>query len=98
EAELKKADAAVVQVEAHQKRLTSDFERAAELLRQKAMSKEEFDKVAGDVAEAKATVGVAKAMQALAKLNLEFTKVTAPQSGRVSRRLVDPGDLIKADD
>ena len=34
----------------------------------------------------------------LAKLNLEFTKVTAPISGRLSRRLVDPGNLVQADE
>ena len=43
-------------------------------------------------------IGIAKAALDLAKLNLDFTKVTAPISGRLSRRMVDPGNLVKADD
>jgi len=33
----------------------------------------------------------------MAKLSSEFTKVKAPISGRLSRRLVDPGNLVQAD-
>ena len=33
----------------------------------------------------------------LAELNLAFTKVTAPIAGRLSRRLVDPGNLVTQD-
>ena len=34
----------------------------------------------------------------LAELNLEWTEVRAPIAGLLSRRMVDPGNLIKADD
>ncbi len=34
----------------------------------------------------------------LAKLNVEFTKIKSPISGRLSRRMVDPGNLVKADE
>ena len=34
----------------------------------------------------------------MAKLNLDFTEVKAPISGRISRRMVDPGNLVRADD
>jgi multidrug efflux system membrane fusion protein len=44
-----------------------------------------------------ASVEAAKAAEAQAKLNLEWTKVTSPISGRVSRRMVDPGNLVQAD-
>src|SRR5205823_9221352 len=31
-------------------------------------------------------------------LDLDFTKVLAPVNGRISRRYIDPGNLVKADD
>jgi RND family efflux transporter MFP subunit len=40
---------------------------------------------------------VARADFDLAKLNMTFTRITAPISGRLSRRLVDPGNLVMAD-
>ena len=36
----------------------------------------------------------AQAQLELAKLNLGYTRVTAPFSGRIGRRLVDPGNLV----
>ena len=33
-----------------------------------------------------------------AKLDLDFTKVVAPSSGKISRRYIDPGNLVKNDD
>lgn len=97
-ATVEKATANVLQTEAHLKRLTSEFRRAERLTALKTITQEEFEKVAGDRSEAAAVVEAAKADLALANLNLTFARVTAPQSGRIGRRLVDPGNLIKADD
>ena len=36
----------------------------------------------------------AQAARDLAKLNLDYTKVTAPFDGRIGRQLVDPGNLV----
>jgi RND family efflux transporter MFP subunit len=98
EADFDRAAANLVQAEAHVKRLELDFKRAQNLLATGAMGREEFDKVVGDHAEAKAAVGVSKASKKLAQLNLSFTRVLAPISGRISRRYIDPGNLVKADD
>jgi RND family efflux transporter MFP subunit len=97
-ADLNRAEASLVQAQAHLTRLNSDYDRMSALLPVKGVSREDFDRVAGDRAEAVAAVGVAKAGRELAKLNLSFTKVTAPISGRISRRMIDPGNLVKADD
>src|SRR5207248_10815616 len=59
---------------------------------------EEFDRIVGDRSEAEAAVGIARAQNELAKLNVDYTRITAPVSGRLSRRQVDPGNLVKADD
>jgi RND family efflux transporter MFP subunit len=98
EAELARTDANVVQAEAHLTRLSADYQRAAGLHAKKAMGREEFDKIAGDKAEAVAAVGVAKASRDLAQLNLSFTRVLAPVTGIISRTLIDEGNLVKADD
>ncbi len=79
-------------------RSTADHRRAEALLKRNAIGFEEYDKIQGDFAETKATIGGAKASLDMAQLNLDFTKVTAPISGRLSRRMVDPGNLVRADD
>src|SRR5262249_58633957 len=83
--------------EARVKRADAERRRAGELFTRKAISKEEFDKVAADHAEAETALLVAKAAGEVARLNLAFTRVVAPTSGRIERRL-DPGNLVKADE
>jgi RND family efflux transporter MFP subunit len=98
QAELDRADANLVQAQAHRERLEADYRRASAMFSKGSMTREDYDKVSGDRAEAVAAVGVARAQRETAALNLSFTKVTAPISGLISRRSVDPGNLIKADD
>jgi RND family efflux transporter MFP subunit len=98
EAQLQRANAVLNQAQAHLRRLDQDLDRATSLLPRNAISREEYDKIAGDRSEAAAAVSVAKASVEAAKLNLAYTKVVAPISGRISRRLLDPGNLIKADE
>src|SRR5438132_1605334 len=50
-AELNRGEANLVQAEAHRNRLDADYQRAQTLVAKRAMSQEEFDKVAGDRAE-----------------------------------------------
>jgi RND family efflux transporter MFP subunit len=97
-AELDRAEANVAQAEARVKRLTTEFTRSANLLARGAIPPEEYEKVAGDRAEAVAAVKVAEASRATAELNLGYTKVKAPISGLAGRRMIDPGNLVKADD
>src|SRR5438034_835413 len=78
------------------KRLEADFARAEQLLKTKALSQEEYDKIQGDRGEAAANLEALKGAVDQAKLDLGFTKVTAPISGRVSRKLVTEGNLIAA--
>jgi RND family efflux transporter MFP subunit len=97
-AELARAEAALAQSRAHLERLDRDYARHQPLVTKGALSREEFDKLSGDRDEARAAVGVAEANVQLARLNLAYTDVRAPFSGRISRRLVDPGSLVKADE
>jgi RND family efflux transporter MFP subunit len=96
-AEMARAEASVDQSDAHLKRLEADYRRAANLFARGNISREEYDKAAGDRNEAEASLGIARANFRLAKLNEEFTRIKAPIDGRLSRRLVDPGNLVQAD-
>ena len=97
-AELDRAEATLRQGEARLTRLAADYRRAETLFKKNAIGQEEFDRIGGDFAEGKAAIGVATAALDLAKLDLDFTRVTAPIGGRLSRRMVDPGNLVKADE
>jgi RND family efflux transporter MFP subunit len=97
-ADFARTEANAVQTEAHLKRLDADYQRAMNLISKGAIGREEFDKINGDRAEAVAAVAVAKAQRDMASLNLGFTKICAPLSGRIDRRMIDPGNLVKADD
>jgi RND family efflux transporter MFP subunit len=78
-----------------QQRLT---ERARTLVGTSSVSREEYDQNVGALDKANATLGSMKAARDKAKLYLSYTRVTAPVSGRISRRFTDPGNLVKADD
>jgi RND family efflux transporter MFP subunit len=96
-AELDKADAEVARAEAHFKRLSADFDRAKKQLTGKAISQDDYDHIAGDKAEAEASLRAAQAAREVAKLNLSFTRVAAPISGKAGRALLTPGNLAVAD-
>jgi RND family efflux transporter MFP subunit len=97
-AELERAEAVVNQSDARVKRLEYDFARAQSLLNKGSISREEYDRIAGDLSEAQATLKASRASRNMAKLNLDYSYVRAPISGRISRRFVDPGNMVKADD
>jgi len=96
QAEYESAAANLVQAQTHHKRLRTDYDRAKVASAREAMSQEDYDRVAGDYMEAEAAVGVAKAKKDSAKLNLDFCKVRSPLNGLVSRRSVDPGNMVLA--
>ncbi len=97
-AELDRAQGNLQQIEAHARRLKKEYERARNLLVKGSVSQEEFDRYDSDYKETQANLEIAKANRDLAALNLDWTEVRAPSAGLLSRRLVDPGNLIKADD
>ena len=96
-ADLDQKQASVAQAEAHLKRMESDYQRAVELLPAKAISQTDFDQIVGDRDEAAAALKLAKAARDLSRLNLGFTQVMAPLSGRISRQQIDPGNMVTAD-
>jgi RND family efflux transporter MFP subunit len=97
QAEVDRTEAALVQAQALLNRLELDYKRVQELLAKHAIAQGDFDQTKGDRDAAAAAVKTADAARESAQLNLGFTLVTAPFSGQVSRRLVDPGNLVQAD-
>lgn len=68
--------------------------RAESLLADRAISQEEFDERASGQEAALADARAAEADVRVARLNLSYTRVTAPISGRVSRAEVTEGNLV----
>jgi RND family efflux transporter MFP subunit len=93
-AALDQVEADINQANARVTRLNADFARAETLLSRNAVSREEYDKIAGDRAESVAMVASAKARFESAELDYQFTKITAPISGQIGDRLVDVGNLV----
>jgi len=72
----------------------NDLERAKKLIETKAISQEDFDTRAKTADASEATLAAAKGRTERARLDLEFTEVRAPMSGRIGRHLVSAGNLI----
>lgn len=75
----------------------SEAGRAKSLWESRAISREEFDQRQSAFNSALARVASAQAVLDTAELDLRFTRVTAPVSGRTGRALVTRGNLANAD-
>ena len=73
----------------------TNADRAQRLFEQNAASKEELERNAADAAVAIAELASVEAALESAELNLSFTEVKAPISGRVSRAFVTVGNLVE---
>ena len=79
----------------HELRLAeSEAKRSSELYEQKATSRETWDLKQNKLAVAKAELERARAALRQSELNLSYTKIYAPISGRVGRTLVTVGNLV----
>jgi RND family efflux transporter MFP subunit len=76
----------------------ANLRRAQQLLSTASISQLQYDIQNADEAVAVAQVGIAKADLEKAKLDLAYSQVIAPTSGRVSRNYVDIGNLVGAGD
>lgn len=93
-AALAQAEAQLAQAKAQAAQAQSDVERSELLAESGAVSQEELERNRTALASAKASVAAAEAGVEAARLDLSFTRVTAPIDGRVSARNVDPGNLV----
>lgn len=94
QAALASARAQLAQAQAQLTLARSELERAETLLESQAVSQAEVDTRRGALQTAQAAIAAANANVRARQLDLEFTRVTAPISGRVSDRRVDAGNLV----
>ena len=71
-------------------------ERFKELLADKAVSQQDVDDAAGALKQVEADVASSKAQVEAARINLAYTKVTAPISGRIGKSNVTDGAIVTA--
>jgi len=96
QADAARAEAQLEQARTRLQLALGERERAERLVATQAISREELDSRTSSKAEGDAAVRAAEAALETAKLNLEWTVVRAPITGRVSRAAVTPGNLVQA--
>ncbi|MGH8171098.1 MAG: efflux RND transporter periplasmic adaptor subunit [Steroidobacteraceae bacterium] len=94
DADYQRAEANLDQARAQAGLAKSEQTRAVNLYAAHAISKDEFDTRTANARQSAANVEAAKAAVDAAALNLTFTRVTAPITGRVSRAIVTAGNLV----
>ena len=98
ENQLRLDEAQLANAEAAYRLAELNFQRAAKLRKEQGIAQQEYDQNKALKEQAEAQVQRAKANVAISKLNLDYTRVTAPVSGRVSRYMVTMGNLIQSGD
>jgi multidrug efflux system membrane fusion protein len=75
-----------------------DLERYQTLLAQDSIARQQVDTQTALVSQYRGAVAVDRALIDTAKLQLVYSKITAPISGKVGLRQVDPGNMISSND
>jgi len=96
QAALDNAKAALGRAEANLPSIRSRVERYKELLVDKAVSQQDYDDAAAALTQVEADIQYWKAMVETARINLGYTKVTAPISGRIGKSNVTEGAIVTA--
>lgn len=91
---LDSAEAQLKQAEAKLQVSSSELMRTQELFSKKVAQQADLDRDIGNKLLSEAAVDSAKASIAQAKLDLEFSKITAPFDGRISESVLSIGDLV----
>ena len=96
QATLDNARAALRRAEANLPSISARAQRFKELLADKAVSQQDYDDAAGAQEQIEADIASWKAQVETARINLAYTKVTAPISGRIGRSSVTDGAVVTA--
>jgi membrane fusion protein (multidrug efflux system) len=96
QAALANAEAALARAEANLPSIRSRVERYKELLVDKAVSQQDYDDAFSALTQVEADIAYWKAMVETAQINLGYTKVIAPISGRIGKSNVTEGAIATA--
>jgi multidrug efflux system membrane fusion protein len=97
-AQLEQAQAQKAKDEAQLANAKQDLARYTQLMQEEATSRQTLDTQRAQVAQLQAAVQTDNAQIDYAKVQLGYTTITAPLSGRVGAHLVDPGNIVHAND
>jgi multidrug efflux system membrane fusion protein len=75
-----------------------DYRRYENLLQRGSISREQFDQIRANVSALKATIQADEAVVENARVQLGYTSIYSPISGRTGNILIDQGNMIKAND
>jgi membrane fusion protein, multidrug efflux system len=98
EAQLTQAEGQRARDQAQLKDARINLERFRQLLDKEFISKQQYDDQAASVGQFEGTVKADDGAIANARLQLAYSKITAPIGGRVGLRLVDVGNMVHATD
>lgn len=90
------AKAAVDKAQANLKVVGLAAERYKELVKIDAVSRQDNDQAVAELSQARADLASAKATLDMAGINLGYTKIAAPISGRIGQSSITPGALLSA--
>ena len=93
-ADLARAEAARAGAQARLALAKTELERTKRLLEERAVAQRELDTRENALQEADANLKATDAAVLSARLNLQYTEITAPVSGRVSRAEITVGNLV----
>src|SRR5262249_48659987 len=96
--QLVQAEGQLAKDQAALKNARIDLERYQVLIQQDAVPKQQLDTQAATVNQFEAALKTDEGQVESAKLNLVYSRITAPISGRVGLRLVDVGNIVHATD
>lgn len=96
QAALDQARGALEQAEAQAFKANSQYERYKKLRVTHAVSEQEYDNARSAARQAAGAVATAKGQLASAEVNMEYSKVISPISGRIGRMIYTPGTLVTA--
>ena len=95
---LEQAEGALAKDQAQRKDAEANFERFKLLYAEGVIPKQQMDTQQAQVGQFDGAIKTDQAMIDSAKLQLSFTHITAPISGRIGLRLVDAGNMVHASD
>ncbi len=98
EAQRKHAEASLAESQAMLALGKSEFSRVQALLGTQSVSQQDFDQKKNALEVAEAQIKANGADVETAKLNLEYCNIRSPIDGRAGHRLVDPGNVVKANE
>jgi len=96
EAALNNAQAALARSEANLPALRAREERLRKALADKAVSQQDYDDAAAALRQVEADIQYWRASVETARINLGYTKITAPISGRIGKSSVTDGAIVTA--